>query len=567
MDFNAVVKVQIVNHELWYNAVDIGVCTGHSNMAKAISAYNGDQKRTFEFLTDAGSRQCTAINLKGLMRFCTSSRLEAQKLMNLYNWAVDMQLNEISKLEEDNEQLMERNIKLEKSLDERDIMLQGIMHSPGNISGNDLVELGVHQRLIEAYCDTRVVYIGKIRDEEGGRILIKIGSSAGIVQRSAAHRSNFGNFTLLHVFPCDAHKMFEQKLHSHKSIEPHRYTGNIVDNVKSRETYLVTKEKLINIVNICKANVGLHRGAAVQAQRVQHTTSLEMATIQRQLATLTEKIDEITPKSRQAGTLCNVTTDLAEHDSEPVDTIMDAGHAKTADIADSSGTLDTATMTTSSSSSSDVLAMPPPAVLMPTIRLNPMQFDTQSFSSSSAPLGVDMNNPLSRARYARCPFTMNDEQAALVDKAKCIMSTEKANKFDLLCALSFISGRQLPELLKGTYEITGEPFKCRMGEGIVRDAGGFIFYVLLPTDLFIDQVARVRQMTTLGETATNREINLRYSNPANDRAKRYWNVSKFRELAVTWQNILSGGNAHRFVGKRKLDGKASESGDSKRSCS
>lgn len=71
------------------------------------------------------------------------------------------------------------------------------------------------------------------------------------------------------------------------------------------------------------------------------------------------------------------------------------------------------------------------------------------------------------------------------------MGDRMSNKYDLLCALSLVTGRQLPELLKGRFTTTDHPFELHMIDGVVRVQEEFTFDVLLAADVILYQVARL----------------------------------------------------------------------------
>lgn len=101
-------RVEKIDHQCWFNAVDIGSAVGHSNIMKTIGNDTGDLKQMHTFETECGPRQFCVLNLEGIVHFCTTSRVNASRLLGVADWAVKTQMKHTMGMPEENEQLQER---------------------------------------------------------------------------------------------------------------------------------------------------------------------------------------------------------------------------------------------------------------------------------------------------------------------------------------------------------------------------------------------------------------------------------------------------------------------------
>lgn len=117
-----------------------------------------------------------------------------------------------------------------------------------------------HNALLSAFAgrDRYVNYIGKIRDEPNDRMLIKIGKSKNIKQRSTELVKTFGSFFFMKVYDCSMNDHFETYLQKHSSILPLAYREVIHNGHRSNgEVFSMTKEQLDKLFVIVTRN--LHR--------------------------------------------------------------------------------------------------------------------------------------------------------------------------------------------------------------------------------------------------------------------------------------------------------------------
>ncbi|CAN0523819.1 unnamed protein product, partial [Scytosiphon promiscuus] len=90
---------------------------------------------------------------------------------------------------------------------------------------------------------------------DDGTILIKIGSTSDIKQRSTGLSVEFGAMAIIHTFECDDHIQFEKFLHQHIDIARHVYKDLVNGNKRSNEVFRMSPIVLEKAVNIAARNV------------------------------------------------------------------------------------------------------------------------------------------------------------------------------------------------------------------------------------------------------------------------------------------------------------------------
>ena len=110
-----------------------------------------------------------------------------------------------------------------------------------------------HTMLLNFFDQKNVVYILKLRDEEAGKFIIKIGHTENIKERVQNIFSNYHTDSpfLLEVFEIFNNCKFERRIRDNEFIKKHRHSENVKKNNElSRETFLVNAEEYVMALKI-----------------------------------------------------------------------------------------------------------------------------------------------------------------------------------------------------------------------------------------------------------------------------------------------------------------------------
>jgi len=112
----------------------------------------------------------------------------------------------------------------------------------------------IHNNILECYQNKNIVYLCELK-EHNGKIIVKIGSSQNIKERMANIKNKYKiEPSLLYVLECRDHVKFERFLHNNDTIRSLYINMDETSNtdIKSRETYLVTREQCDIIIKLIK---------------------------------------------------------------------------------------------------------------------------------------------------------------------------------------------------------------------------------------------------------------------------------------------------------------------------
>jgi methyl-accepting chemotaxis protein len=114
-----------------------------------------------------------------------------------------------------------------------------------------------HKTLIYAYKNQPLIYLMKIKQNEDGSFILKIGHTKSIQDRVQKISSLFKlNVMVMDVYPCKKNAEFENMLHNHQYLLSMKYTDIINNNEKSIECYLIQNndiyDKILRICNLEK---------------------------------------------------------------------------------------------------------------------------------------------------------------------------------------------------------------------------------------------------------------------------------------------------------------------------
>lgn len=117
-----------------------------------------------------------------------------------------------------------------------------------------------HQTLLAILDKKRTIYFTRVKKLSNGKFIIKLGWTNGLADRNRNHATHFGSSMLLDVFECQQNIEFESFLKNHPRISAFKYEEEIIDNVKSSETFLVSQEEYKFILDIVKNQIKYYQG-------------------------------------------------------------------------------------------------------------------------------------------------------------------------------------------------------------------------------------------------------------------------------------------------------------------
>ena len=260
-------EIRTVKHDgkLGFVASDVGGVFGLINVRGSIQEFDEDEKYTCQIEPSSG-QTVTVLTEIGVYRLVMRSNKEIARPFQKWVCKVIAQIHEQGTydLRQEIESLRVEQSNFKTQYSDAQLLLHE--YKAG-------VEVSMHDRLLEAYAKDDLVYIGKIR-KEGDRTLIKIGSTDNLQNRVSAHKTAFGSFTLLHVFPCTRYKAFENMLHHHEHSVPFRHEVTLSTGGNTRETYMFTPENLTRIVNVARRHVRNYRGVDLIVNQLREDVNL-----------------------------------------------------------------------------------------------------------------------------------------------------------------------------------------------------------------------------------------------------------------------------------------------------
>lgn len=187
------------------------------NIRSTIKDFDNDEVRIGTIYTNAGTREASFLTEIGLYRLLGMSRKPMARKFQKWIATVVKEIRINGKYE------------LEKTLKE-------------TIDNNKLqLELTRHVSLIEGYKNRYGIYIGKVKELDDDKFIIKIGNTKDIKRRAVNNKKDFGNFILLEFFEANRHIDYESSLLKNKFISEFSYKEEINGKV-STETFCVTKD-------------------------------------------------------------------------------------------------------------------------------------------------------------------------------------------------------------------------------------------------------------------------------------------------------------------------------------
>lgn len=215
---NIEINIQGTINEPLFQANQIGKLLDIKKIRNTIKDFDDDEKISAHTMGNLGGNQDVLFLTEiGLYRLLGMSRKE--KARKFQKW-IAIVVKEIR---------LNGKYELEKSLKE--------------IIDNHKTELEQqrHKLLINDWDKTSGVYIGKVKELDDNKFIIKIGNTIDIKERAGRHKLNFGNFILLDFFEANRHINFEQSLLKNDFLTQYKYEYDI-NGIISNETFCITKD-------------------------------------------------------------------------------------------------------------------------------------------------------------------------------------------------------------------------------------------------------------------------------------------------------------------------------------
>ncbi len=230
------VNIQGTNEEPLFQANQIAKILGIKNVRQTLANFEEDEKVVTRTYTPGGMQNVTFLTEIGLYKLINRSTKKEAKVFQKWICKVAKEIFHQGKYE-----LKDSN-EIDKKIAEYQI------------------ELARHNVFLSTLANKDVIYLSKIKNIDDTKFILKLGYSDDIKERQKALQTQFGNSVFQEVFECKQNKLFEKMLKKHPKIHCYAYTDKIINEVRSTETYLVTKEEYNSIVKIIKRNIDNYQG-------------------------------------------------------------------------------------------------------------------------------------------------------------------------------------------------------------------------------------------------------------------------------------------------------------------
>ena len=266
------VNIQGTVDDPLFQANQIGRLLDMKNINKVLADFDRDEKVLRETSTQGGVQNVSFLTEKGLIRILSRSNKPIARTFQ--KWMTDvikeLRKNGIVRLREEHE--------IESHL----IRSQAKNNSDKNI----------HNTLIQFCNKKNVVYICRLREENDGNFIIKIGSTQNIKGRIAQIATTYGLIpVLLHIFDCDKHVQFENWIRNTELLKPLRIKLTKLDNTETRETFIVNEERCQQIVTLMQQEI--KRFSAKEPDQIDIDKHIELENYKQANAIVDLKLEEL----------------------------------------------------------------------------------------------------------------------------------------------------------------------------------------------------------------------------------------------------------------------------------
>jgi prophage antirepressor-like protein len=222
-----------------FQSSQIAKLLGMKSINKQIMNFDSSLKGITESNTLGGVQKTSFLTEKGLYRIiCRSNKPIAEKFQN---WVCDI----IKEIRLTGEYKLKEQ--LEKSEQHWEINKKLIIHQ---------AKLDIHAKLLELYHLKNVVYICKLKDNEAGKNIIKIGSTQNIKERINNIANNYGCIPLLlDIHESTNHTKFENWIRTNPSIKQLYFEIQKKNGATTRETFLVNDDEYNIIIKLIKNEI------------------------------------------------------------------------------------------------------------------------------------------------------------------------------------------------------------------------------------------------------------------------------------------------------------------------
>jgi prophage antirepressor-like protein len=253
-----------------FKASDIGAVLGMPAVRSSVRSYDNDEKVVVLAPSPGGPQYCLFLTERGVYRLLMQLRKRVARPFQ--KWVVSVIEHIKTRGRYDLEQEVNAaKAELEQEREKRVELLNTqaeILRHAAKVAA----KVAKHEVFVSLQrkgdC---LVYFGKIREEEDGRLLIKIGSTKDLHERANGLAKTFGLMAISAVFPASLFRQFEEFLHTHPSIASHVFKEVIHDGHSSnREVFLMDEVEVANAVALAKRHAPAYNDRATVEQIVEY---------------------------------------------------------------------------------------------------------------------------------------------------------------------------------------------------------------------------------------------------------------------------------------------------------
>ena len=200
-----------------FRACELATILDIRHIRTTLSNYDDDEKVLHAIQTNGGEQETLFLTQTGLYRLLMTSRKPIARPFQKWIAHIIESINDTGRFE-----LQTRLEQLEKNAAEQ--LTLKIMNEGEKFK--EMTRKAKHDALVDAFKgnpERYVVYFGIIRENENGNILIKIGSTKEMKNRSESLIEEFGSMTIIKIFECPMNDQFERFLQRHPIISPYVY--------------------------------------------------------------------------------------------------------------------------------------------------------------------------------------------------------------------------------------------------------------------------------------------------------------------------------------------------------
>lgn len=235
-DVEIQINISGTEDEPLFQANQIGNLLEIANIRQNIRDFDDSEKVVITTYTLGGSQQTTFLTEVGLYRLLGMSRKPIARVFQ--KWVVQV----VKELRKTGRYELSKAIEVEKKLARANI------------------EMERHNALLSSFKNKNVLYLSKLKEMPNNTYILKIGYTDDISNRHRMLCTNFGSSTFLHVFECNNNRKLEKMLKKHPEFCKRRYIEEIIEGIKSTETYLVSSKDMDILLKIITTNLANYQG-------------------------------------------------------------------------------------------------------------------------------------------------------------------------------------------------------------------------------------------------------------------------------------------------------------------